>query len=51
MIVNKLEVVKLLGDEWLIDLNVKITKDMCEYWELETEEEVKDFVGFLLNRR
>lgn len=50
MIVEKLNVV-YRDREWVIDIGLSISEEMADYWDLDTEEEVKDFIGYLLNRR
>ena len=40
--------IKKIKSSWFVDIKLEIGKDESDYWDLETEEEVEDFVNYTL---
>ena len=40
--------IKKIKDSWFVDIKIEISEDESDYWDLETEEEVEDFVNYTL---
>jgi hypothetical protein len=40
--------IKKFRNSWFVDIKLEIGEDESEYWDLETEEEVEDFVNYTL---
>ena len=40
--------IKKIKDSWFVDIKIEICEDEADYWDLETEDEVEDFVNHTL---
>lgn len=40
--------IKKFRNSWFVDIKIEIGEEEAEYWDLETEEEVEDFVSYTL---
>ena len=40
--------IKKIKDSWFVDIKLEIGRDEADYWDLETEDEVEDFVNHTL---
>tara|TARA_R110001583_G_scaffold40652_2_gene129608 strand:- start:327 stop:488 length:162 start_codon:yes stop_codon:yes gene_type:complete len=45
---DKLKIRKI-KDNWVVDIKIEIGRDESDYWDLETEDEVEDFVNLTLS--
>jgi len=40
--------IKKVKKSWIVDIKIEIGEDESDYWDLETEDEVEDFVNYTL---
>jgi len=40
--------IKKIRNSWFVDIKLEISEDESDYWDLETKEEVEDFVSHTL---
>ena len=40
--------IKKIKKSWFVDIKIEIGEDEADYWDLETEDEVEDFVNHTL---
>ena len=41
--------IKKVRSSWFVDIKFEIGEEEADYWDLETEEEVEDFVNYTLS--
>ena len=47
MILKKLKISEV-GTTWEVNIKLLISEEMSDYWDLESEDEVEDFIQYLL---
>lgn len=41
--------IKKINDSWFVNIEFEIGEEESDYWDLETEDEVEDFVNYTLS--